>query len=104
MQYAVIKTGGKQYVVQAGDTITVEKLAIEPGNVVSFDTLATFNDDGSSVDIGKPSLGDLVAGKILSHFRDKKVTIIKFKNKIRYRRKQGHRQPLTKVQIEKIGK
>ena len=94
--YAVIVTGGKQYKVSEGDTIYVEKLNAEDGADVSFETLMT-GDEGK-VSIGKGS----VKGKVVKTGKQKKILVFKFKAKKNYRRRQGHRQPYTKVVIEKI--
>ena len=94
--YAVIVTGGKQYKVSEGDTIYVEKLNAEDGAEVSFETLMT-GDEGK-VSIGKGN----VTGKVVKTGKQKKILVFKFKAKKNYRRRQGHRQPYTKVVIEKI--
>lgn len=99
---AVIKTGGKQYKVKEGDAIRIEKLEAENGSKVKFDTLLTAETDGSKVDIGKPSLGEKTEAKVLETAKDKKVTVVKYKNKTRYLRTKGHRQNYTKVEITKI--
>ncbi len=101
MKLAVIKTGGKQYLVQTGQKLKVEKLAAEVGDVVKFETLLIV--DGENINLGKPSLGQIVEGKILEQGRDKKIHVIKYKSKTRYKRNVGHRQPFTKVEIVKIG-
>lgn len=100
--YAVIKTGGKQYKVQVGDSIYVEKLAAEDGAAVTFDTVL-FSDESNDVRVGAPVLGDVkVEGKIVRQAKGKKVIVFKFKSKKNYRRKQGHRQPYTQVEITAI--
>jgi large subunit ribosomal protein L21 len=99
---AVIKTGGKQYKVKKGDTIKIEKLNKKEGARVTFDTLLIADSDGKKVEIGKPKLKKKVEGKILKQGRDKKVTVIKYKSKIRYLRNKGHRQLHSKVEITKI--
>lgn len=100
--YAIIETGGKQYKVQEGDVVFVEKLAADEGSAVTFDKVLAVSKEGA-VDFGSPLVsGVSVSGKILSHGKDKKVIIFKYKPKKGYRKKQGHRQPYTKVQIEKI--
>ncbi len=100
MKLAIIKTGGKQYKVAEYETITIEKLAGEAGESVNFDTLMTFDESG--INLGTPSLGENVTGEILSTAKGEKVSVIKFKNKTRYRRNVGHRQLGTKVKITKI--
>lgn len=100
--YAVIKTGGKQYRVQIGDSIYVEKLDLEDGAAVSFDTVL-FSDEQSDVRVGTPVLADVkVEGKVIRQAKGKKVVVYKFKSKKNYRRKQGHRQPYTQVEITAI--
>jgi len=100
---AVIKTGGKQYVVSEGQTLKVEKLDLEEGKDVTFEALLVSDDEGKDVKIGTPLVsGSKVTAKILEQARDKKVSVIKYKPKSRYRRNVGHRQPFTKIQIEKI--
>ncbi len=101
---AVIKTGGKQYTVKEGDTLVIEKVPVEVGKKVAFkDVLLVAEADGSSLNVGAPLVsGSQVEGTILDQYRDRKMLIYKFKNKVRYRRKQGHRQHHTEVKIEKI--
>lgn len=99
---AVIKTGGKQYKVKEGQTVKIEKLPQEEGKSVKFDTLLVASTDGKEVNLGKPSLGDKVEAKVVEQGKDKKVTVVKYKNKTRYKRTLGHRQPFTKVEISKI--
>ncbi len=100
--FAVIKTGGKQYVVNEGDVLNVEKLEAEAGKSVNFETLLLAEDDGSKVEVGAPSLGEKVTAEVLEHDRAKKVSVVKYKPKSRYRRRVGHRQHFTKVKITKI--
>jgi len=97
---AVIKTGGKQYKVAEGQSLKIEKIPGEAGAVLKFPALMVADD--KEVKLGKPSLGDLVEGKIVEQGRGKKISVIKFKNKTRYKRNVGHRQPYTKVAISKI--
>lgn len=100
--YAIIETGGKQYRVQEGDVVFVEKLVAEEGSQVVFDKVLAVSNEGK-IDFGNPLVGGAtVNGKVLGHGKDKKIIVFKFKPKKGYRRKQGHRQPFTKVQIEKI--
>ena len=100
--YAIIKTGGKQYRVQEGDNIFVEKLANDvDSEVVSDQVLAVVND--GDVKVGTPVVeGAKVTAKVLEQGKEKKILVFKYKAKSDYRRRQGHRQPYTKVVIEKI--
>ena len=98
--YAIIKTGGKQFKVAEGDTIYVEKLGLEDGAVVNFEVLVVSDDSG--IKVGADCAGAAVTGKVVKTGKKKKVTVFKFKAKKNYRRKQGHRQPYTKVVIEAI--
>lgn len=97
---AVIKTGGKQYKVKEGDTIKVEKLEAENGQKVKFDTLLIA--DGEKLELGQPSLGDKVEAEVLETAKGKKVTVVKYKNKTRYKKTVGHRQHFTAVKVLKI--
>ncbi len=100
---AVIKTGGKQYLVQPGDKIKVEKLEAEEGKEVTFGEVLLSEKDGKS-EIGMPFVkGVKVTGKVLGHGKGEKLIIFKYKPKKRYKRKVGHRQQFTEVEILKIG-
>lgn len=100
--YAIIKTGGKQYRVQEGDNIFVEKLASDVDSEVVFDQVLAVINDGD-VKVGSPVVeGAKVTAKVLEQGKEKKVLVFKYKAKSDYRRRQGHRQPYTKVVIEKI--
>jgi len=101
-QIAVIKTGGKQYKVKNGQVVKVEKLNAKLNAKVKFDTLMVASSDGKEVKLGKPLLVKKVEGKIIEHGKDKKVKVVKYKSKTRYRRNLGHRQPFTKVEITNI--
>jgi len=99
--YAVIKTGGKQYHVQQGDVIYVEKLNAEVNETVSFDVLL-LGDDNQTV-IGTPVVeGAKVEGKVVGQVKSAKIVVLKYKAKKNERKKQGHRQPYTKVEITAI--
>jgi large subunit ribosomal protein L21 len=100
--YAVIQTGGKQYRVQAGDTVAVEKLDGAVGDAVAFDQVLLLAGDGS-VAIGTPTLdGAKVTGEIVNHGRAKKLVVYKFKRRKDYRRRNGHRQYFTTVRIDQV--
>lgn len=99
--YAIIKTGGKQYVVEEGKVISIEKLDVEEGAEVTFDEVLLVS--GDDVKIGQPNVaGAKVTGKVLEQGKERKIRIFKYKAKSNCRRRQGHRQPFTKVKIEKI--
>jgi large subunit ribosomal protein L21 len=99
--FAIIETGGKQVKVEEGQTIYVEKLDAEEGATLSFDKVLFVG--GDDVKVGAPTVeGASVSAKVEKHGRGKKVTVIKFKRRKNYSRKQGHRQPYTKLTIEKI--
>ncbi|MBR5542597.1 MAG: 50S ribosomal protein L21 [Oscillospiraceae bacterium] len=98
---AIFVTGGKQYKVSEGDVIYVEKLDFE-GETVEFDNVL-MTIDGENVTVGTPSVeGAKVSAKLIKNGKSKKIMVFKFKAKKNYRRRQGHRQPYTKLQIEKI--
>ena len=100
--YAIVKTGGKQYKVAEGDTIFVEKLESGEGETVVFDQVLTVVSD-ASVKLGRPMVdGAKVTAKVVAHGKGKKILVFKYKAKSNYRKRQGHRQPFTKVVIEKI--
>jgi len=99
--YAIIQTGGKQYRVQQGDVIFVEKLDAEPETIVSFDVLLLGGE--KELTVGKPMVdGAKVEGRVVAQTKGEKITIFKYKSKKNYRRKMGHRQPYTKVEITAI--
>ena len=100
--YAIIATGGKQYRVSEGDVIYIEKIDAQVDSTVSFDVLLMGND--GDVKIGTPVVeGVKVEGKVVGQIRGEKIVVYKYKSKKNYRRKQGHRQPYTKVEITMIG-
>jgi len=104
MKFAVIKTGGKQYKVQEGDVISIEKLPgdMKEGDKVTFSEV-TLTDDGKSSKVGTPFLsGATVEGKFVETAKGKKIRIQKFKAKSNYSKVTGHRQPFTKVEITKV--
>ena len=100
---AIIEACGKQYRVSEGDVLYLDKLPQEDGSTVTFDKVLAVIDDDGSVNIGKPSVaGASVSGTIIKSGKSKKIIVYKMHAKKNYRRKQGHRQPYTKVQIESI--
>jgi len=100
--YAIVDSGGKQYKVQEGEILRVEKLAGEVGENVSFDKILMFSDD-ENVNIGTPLLENVaVNGHIVEQGKAKKIIVFKYKRRKRYRRKQGHRQQFTAVKIDSI--
>ena len=100
--YAVIKTGGKQYRVQQGDVIFIEKIDSQADEAVTFDEVLLVG-DGDQTKIGAPTVaGAKVEGKVLSQVKAKKIVVYKYKAKKNERKKQGHRQPYTKVEITAI--
>ena len=100
--YAVIKSGGKQHKVSEGEEILLEKLSLDEGEVIEFSEVLAVNKDGN-LNVGKPLLeGAVVKAKVINHLKTKKITVIKMKRRRDYRKKQGHRQNLTKVKIESI--
>ena len=102
MAYAVIRTGGKQYRVEPGSLIRVEKLAGDVGSTVQFGEVLLAG--GDTIRIGTPLVeGVTVRGEIVSHARDRKVLIFKKKRRKNYRRRRGHRQSLTTVKVTEIG-
>ena len=99
--YAIIATGGKQYKVSEGDVIRVEKLGVEAGSAYTFDQVLMVG--GDEVKVGEPLVaGATVEASVLFFFFLKKIIVYKYKRKTGYHKKQGHRQPYTKVKIEKI--
>ena len=100
--YAIIATGGKQYRVSEGDVLFIEKIDAEVDSTVSFDVLLVENE--GDVKVGTPVLEGVKAeGKVVAQGRGEKIIVFKYKAKKNYRRKQGHRQPYTKLTVEKIG-
>jgi len=102
---AVIRTGGKQYLVSEGDVIDVEKIPSDKKDKITFDEVLLFANDKDEVELGDPVIkGAKVEAELVEQFRDKKVVVFKMKRRKRYRKTQGHRQNLTKIKITKISK
>jgi len=100
--YAIIQTGGKQYKVTEGSVLKVEKLNAEPGDRLTLDQVLMISDD-NSVKVGNPLVPNAqVTAVVIEQGREKKVVVYKYKRRKNYRRKQGHRQPYTKIKVEKI--
>jgi large subunit ribosomal protein L21 len=100
--YAVIETGGKQYRVEQGDVLFVEKLEVAEGDTISLDKVLLVSNEGN-VSAGKPYVdGAKVEATVLEQGKAKKIVVFKYKAKKNYRKKQGHRQPFTKLKIENI--
>jgi large subunit ribosomal protein L21 len=102
MTYAIIESGGKQYRVQPGDTIEVEKLKVEPGASVDLERVLLLSDN-DKITIGQPTVpGVKVVANVEEHGRGEKIVVLKYKRKIRYSVKQGHRQSFTRLNIRDI--
>lgn len=102
MEYAVIKTGGKQYRVSAGDILEVDKLPVKKDEIVAFDEVLLWV-SGDKIKVGTPKLLNIkVKAKVLEQKKGEKIRVAKFKSKVRYRRVMGFRPLLTRIQIEKI--
>lgn len=103
MKFAVIKTGGKQYTVSEGDTITVERLENPVNEAVLFSDVLFFA-DGDTMNVGMPLISGLtVSGMVMDHPKGEKIRVSQYKAKARFRRVNGHRQALTTVRIDAIG-
>ena len=102
MDYAIFKTGGKQYRVKPGDVLDVEKLPLAVESLAEFDDVLAVGEDGE-VTFGAPRVaGARVLATVQAHYRDRKIVVFKYKRKTRYRRKKGHRQTYTRLLVEDI--
>ena len=100
--YAIIETGGKQYRVEKGDVLSIEKLPAEAGEIVEVSNVLALGDE-NGLSVGKPYLrGAKVALKVLEQGRGDKILVFKYKPKKKYRRLKGHRQPFSKVLVDEI--
>ena len=100
--YAIIQTGGKQYKVTEGSVLKVEKLNAHPGDRLTLDQVLMIS-DGDNVKVGNPVVPNAqVTAVVLEQGKEKKIVVFKYKRRKNYRRKQGHRQPYTKIKVEKI--
>ena len=98
--YAIVKTGGKQYMVEQGNKISVDKLNVAEGDTVSLEVVAL--SENGAVKTGAAAASAKVTAKVLSHGKGKKLIVFKYKPKKDYRKKKGHRQPYTQLEIESI--
>ncbi|MXZ91031.1 MAG: 50S ribosomal protein L21 [Chloroflexi bacterium] len=102
MDYAIVKTGGKQYRVSPGDVLDVELLDAAAGSTTELDNVLAVSRDGQ-MRFGAPTVpGARVVAEVQSHYKDRKIIVYKYKAKTRYRRKKGHRQNYTRIQIQSI--
>ena len=102
MDYAIFKSGGKQYRVSTGDTLDIEKIAAEVGSIAEFSEVLAVSDNGE-VNIGTPTIaGAKVLAEVKEHRKARKLIVFKYKSKTRYRRKLGHRQNYTRVTVQDI--
>lgn len=101
-KYAIIQTGGKQYIVVEGKTVAIEKIEGEPGQVVEFTEVLLRKKAPDAIEIGQPHVSGAVKASIVKHMQGPKVTVFKFKRRKKSRVKKGHRQPITVVRIEQI--
>lgn len=101
--YAIIETGGKQYRVSPGDVIEVERLESEPGGEVAIERVLAVG-EGEALQVGAPLVeGATVVARVLAHGRGRKIRGLKYKPKVNYRKRFGHRQPFTRLRIESVG-
>src|SRR5260370_11387260 len=101
--YAIVETGGKQYRVKPGDTVAVERLTGEPGESLDLDRVLLVAGDGDQARVGSPGVdGAIVRAEVVEHIRGEKIIVFRYKSKVRYRRKTGHRQALTRLRVTDI--
>ena len=102
MKIAVIKTGGKQYLVKENDEIIVDQLSRMPKDKVELETLAVFDEEAKLLELGKPLLPNKVSGQLVENIKGDKIRVARFKSKVRYRKVKGFRARLSKIKIIKI--
>ena len=101
--YAIVETGGKQYRVKPGDTVAVERLTGEPGESLDLERVLLVAGNGDAARVGSPGVaGAVVRAEVVEHIRGQKIIVFRYKSKVRYRRKTGHRQSLTRLRITDI--
>src|SRR3979490_1236471 len=101
--YAIVETGGKQYRVKPGDTVAVERLTGEPGETLDLGRVLLVGGNGDQARVGSPGVeGAVVRAEVVEHIRGEKIIVFRYKSKVRYRRKTGHRQSLTRLRITDI--
>lgn len=100
---AVIKTGGKQYLVKKGDILMIEKIGQQTGQTINFEEVLLLIDENKKIEMGNPYLKNVkVQAEVLAEGKAKKVLVVKYKPKVRYHKKRGHRQPYSKIKITEI--
>lgn len=102
MKYAVVQTGGKQYLVKENDEIYVDRLSYKINDEIELETLLSGNFDDADINIGTPSLSSQVKAKLVDNIKGEKIRILRFKAKVRYRKRKGFRPFLTKLKIIQI--
>ena len=101
--FAIVRTGGKQYLVREGETIRIEKVPVKEGDELDLDVLLVADEEGKNVKLGMPNVsGASVSARVISHGLGKKVSVVKYKPKVRYKRNVGHRQPFTAIKVESV--
>jgi len=100
--FAVVKTGGKQYLVKEGEQIVVDRLQNKEKEKIDLETLMIFDEEGKSVDLGAPNLAKKVQAEVISHSKGDKIRVARFKAKVRYRKVRGFRPYLTTLKITKV--
>lgn len=98
-QFRVVQTGGKQYLVKENDVIVVDKIEGKPADKVELSTIASFDDAGTAVELGSPTIKTATKAEIVEHVKGDKIRVAKFRAKVRYRRVTGFRPQLTKLKI-----